>query len=73
MYEPDGVPFDHSAESLARVRVWNLQTSKGRPRHHVRAERHAWLRGTSTRRDVVRMRVRGVDVRVASLADVIRS
>jgi hypothetical protein len=25
------------------------------------------------RRDVVRMRVRGVDVRVASLADVIRS
>ena len=27
--EPAGVPFDPSADSLARVRVWNLQTDLG--------------------------------------------
>jgi hypothetical protein len=27
--EPQGVPFDHSAESLSRVRIWNLVTDHG--------------------------------------------
>ena len=30
MSEPDGVPFDHSADSLGAVRVWNLVTDHGR-------------------------------------------
>ena len=69
--EPAGVPFDYSAESLARVRVWNLQTSKG--------DLDITFQPSGTRgyedlqRDVVQMRVRGTDVPVASLADVIRS
>lgn len=69
--EPDGVPFDHSAASLARVRIWNLQTARGDlditfdpsgTRGYDDLERH-----------VVAMRVRGIEVPVASLADVIRS
>jgi hypothetical protein len=69
--EPDGVPFDHSAESLARVRMWNLQTSEG--------DLDIVFEPSGTRgyedlsRDVVHMSVHGVDVPVASLADVIRS
>jgi hypothetical protein len=69
--EPDGVPFDHSAESLVRVGVWNLQTSKG--------DLDITFRPSGTRgyddlsRSVVTMRIRDVDVPVASLADVIRS
>jgi hypothetical protein len=69
--EPDGVPFDHSAESLARIRVWNLQTSKGDLDIIFQP---SGTRGyEDLRRDVVRMRIRGFDVSVASLADVIRS
>lgn len=69
--EPDGVPFDHSADSLARVRIWNLQTAEGdldvmfQP-----AGTHGY---DDLARDAVVLRVRGTDVPVASLADVIRS
>jgi hypothetical protein len=69
--EPDGVPFDHSAESLARVRVWNLQTSKGDL--DITFEPSGTRGYEDLRRDVVHMKVRGLDVPVASLADVIRS
>src|SRR5204862_2911460 len=69
--EPAGVPFDHSAESLARVRVWNLQTPLG---DLDLTFQPSGTRGyDDLRRDVVTMRVRNVDVPVASLADVIRS
>ncbi len=30
MSEPDGLPFNHSAESLSDASVWNLQTRYGR-------------------------------------------
>ena len=69
--EPEGVPFDHSAGSLARVRIWNLQTELG--------DLDLTFEPSGTRgyddlaRDAVAMRVRGVSVSVASLADVIRS
>jgi len=69
--EPGGVPFDHSAESLARVRVWNLVTEKG--------DLDLTFVPSGTRgygdlqRDAVVMTVRGIQVPVASLADVIRS
>jgi hypothetical protein len=69
--EPEGVPFDHSAESLARVRIWNLQTAKGDL--DIAFEPSGTHGYDDLARDVVVMRVRGLDVPVASLADVIRS
>lgn len=69
--EPDGVPFDHSAESLARVRMWNLQTAKGDL--DIAFEPSGTQGYDDLARDVVVMSVRGIDVPVASLADVIRS
>jgi hypothetical protein len=69
--EPDGIPFDHSAESLARVRVWNLQTSKGDL--DITFQPSGTRGYDDLRRDVVTMQIRGIEVPVASLADVIRS
>jgi hypothetical protein len=69
--QPEGIPFDHSAESLSRVRVWNLQTSKGDL--DITFEPSGTRGYDDLRRDVVRMEVRGIDVPVASLADVVRS
>ena len=69
--EPDGVPFDHSAPSLARVRMWNLQTDVGDL--DITFEPSGTHGYDDLARDVVVMRVRGTDVPVASLADVIRS
>jgi predicted nucleotidyltransferase len=69
--EAAGVPFDHSAESLARVRIWNLVTDRG--------NLDITFVPSGTRgyddlvRDVEPMTVRGIEVPVASLADVIRS
>lgn len=69
--DPDGIPFDHDGESLGAVGVWNLVT------------KHGWLdislhpSGTGGFRDLVAdsidLEVMGVHVRVAHLADVIRS
>jgi hypothetical protein len=68
---PEGLPFDHDGESLAAVGVWNLVTS------------HGWLdislrpSGTDGFKDLVtdsiNIEVMGVQVRVAHLADLIRS
>jgi aminoglycoside-2''-adenylyltransferase len=69
--EPDGVPFDMSSESLARVRMWNLQTSKGDL--DITFTPSGTQGFADLRRDVAVMRIRDVDVPVASLADVIRS
>jgi hypothetical protein len=69
--EPDGVPFDHSAASLRRVAIWNLQTPVGDlDIAFVPEGTHGY---DDLVRDVVVMHVRGLDVPVASLADVIRS
>jgi hypothetical protein len=69
--EPDGVPFDHAAESLARVRVWNLTSSLGDL--DITFEPSGTQGYEDLRRDVLRLNVHGIDVPVASLADVIRS
>lgn len=69
--EPGGVPFDHPAESLARVRMWNLQTELGDL--DVTFEPSGTRGYEDLRRDAVVLTIRGVDVPVASLADVIRS
>lgn len=69
--EPDGIPFDHSAESLARVRIWNLQTDAGDL--DITFEPSGTRGYDDLRRDAVAMHLRSGDVTVASLADVIRS
>jgi hypothetical protein len=69
--EPDGVPFDHSAESLTRVRIWNLQTDLGDL--DIAFEPSGTFGYDDLRRDAVVLRVQDTDVTVASLADVIRS
>jgi hypothetical protein len=69
--EPDGVPFDHSAESLARVPIWNLQTDIGDL--DVTFEPSGTHGYDDLKRDAIVMRLRSGNVPVASLADVIRS
>ena len=69
--EPGGVPFDHSAESLARVQVWNLVTDLGDL--DITFVPSGTQGYADLQRDAVVMTVRGVEVPVASLADVIRS
>ena len=69
--EPQGIPFDHSAGSLARVRIWNLQTDAGDL--DITFEPSGTRGYDDLRRDAVPMRLRSGDVTVASLADVIRS
>lgn len=66
-----GVPFDHDAESLAAAGVWNLTTP------HGDLDISFVPNGTAGYDDLVKdareTRTFGVVVRVASLADVIRS
>lgn len=69
--EPRGLPFGHDVASLADVNVWNLVTD------HGRLDVTFVPSGTSgyedLRRDAVHLVILGVEVDVASLADVIRS
>jgi hypothetical protein len=69
--EPGGIPFDHSAASLADARVWNLVTDHGRL--DIVFEPAGTTGYEDLARDAVRLTILGVDVDVASLADVIRS
>jgi hypothetical protein len=69
--EGDGVPFGHDADSLARVRIWNLVTDRGNL--DITFQPSGTHGYEDLRRDAVQMTVRGVEVPVASLADVIRS
>ncbi len=69
--EPEGVPFDHDGRSLAQVETWNLVTD------HGRLDLTFLPAGTRGYEDLIREAVRlsilGVEVDVASLADVVRS
>jgi predicted nucleotidyltransferase len=69
--EPEGLEFGHDGRSLGEARVWNLVTD------HGRLDLTFAPSGTDgyddLARDAVRVSVLGVDVDVASLADVIRS
>lgn len=66
-----GLPFSHDAESLAAARTWNLLTDAGDLDIAIVPD------GTEGYDDLVRdavsVSVLGVRVRIASLADVIRS
>jgi hypothetical protein len=69
--EPAGIPFDHDAASLGSVAVWNLVTEAGRLDVTLVPSGTAGF--DDLERDAVRLTILGVDVEVASLADVIRS
>jgi hypothetical protein len=68
---PEGLSFDCSSEMLARAEMWNLVTSAGRLDIAFKPS------GTTGYDDLaehaVVFRVFGVDVRTASLEDIIRS
>jgi predicted nucleotidyltransferase len=69
--EPEGVPFEHDGRSLAGAEVWNLITDHGRLDLTFLP---AGTRGYEDLiRDAVRLTILGVEVDVASLADVVRS
>lgn len=68
---PEGLPFDHEADSLAAVETWNLTTRCGDVDVSFTP---SGTRGyTDLRRDAKEHELFDVLVRVASLADVIRS
>jgi hypothetical protein len=68
---PDGVAFDRSADFLRRILIWNLTTSLGDL--DITFEPSGTRGYGDLQREAVTMSVGGVDVVVASLADVIRS
>jgi hypothetical protein len=69
--EPEGIPFDHDAESLARLEALNLVTDGGDLDVSFNP---AGTKGFGDlERQAVHMRAFGVPTDVASLADVIRS
>lgn len=69
--EPDGLAFNCDADSLAAADTWNLTTDAGDLDISFEP---AGTRGYSDlRRDAARAELYGLTVRVASLADVIRS
>lgn len=69
--EPEGIPFDHDASSLARVRTWNLVTDLGRL--DVTFEPSGTRGYEDLARGAVRLEIMGTRVEVAALADIVRS
>jgi hypothetical protein len=67
----DPLPFSHDATSLSDVAVWNLSTKFGDL--DVTTTPSGTQGYADLRRDAVTIRLRGVEVRVASLADIVRS
>jgi hypothetical protein len=68
---PEGLPFDVSAETLARAELWNLVTSAGRlDVAFVPAGTEGY---DDLSRGAVRFEVFGVPLLAASLADIVRS
>lgn len=65
------MPFGHDAASLAGSRIWNLVTDLGRL--DLTFEPSGTEGYTDLARDATHLVILGVDVDVASLADVIRS
>jgi predicted nucleotidyltransferase len=69
--EPDGLPFAHTGESLANAGVWNLRTDYGD------FDISFVPNGTQGYGDLIRdadqATLHGVEIRIASLADIIRS
>ncbi len=69
--EPDGIPFTHDGVSLADATVWNLATDFGDL--DISFVPDGTTGFDDLRRDAEPIAIHGIHVRVASLADVIRS
>jgi hypothetical protein len=69
--EPEGVGFEHDAHSLGAVRVWNLTTRYGDL--DISFEPSGTTGYKDLARDATRLIIDGVDIPVASLADIVRS
>jgi predicted nucleotidyltransferase len=69
--EPEAVPFAHDARSLSGSNVWNLLTDHGRL--DVTFVPTGTTGYEDLSKDAVHLTILGVEVDVASLADVIRS
>jgi hypothetical protein len=69
--EPTGLAFDHDAESLARTEIWNLVTDHGRLDITLHPSGTAGFEDLA--RDALHLTILGIEVDVASLADVVRS
>jgi hypothetical protein len=69
--EPEGIPFDHDATSIAGVRVWNLVTDLGRL--DITFEPTGTAGYEDLARGAVRLEIMGTRVDVAGLADIVRS
>jgi len=68
---PEGLPFDHTGESLGAADIWNLTTAAGDlDITFVPAGTNGYA---DLRRDVREIDALGVKVPVASLADIVRS
>lgn len=69
--EPTGLAFRHDAESLARAEIWNLVTDHGRLDIAFRPSGTAGY--VDLARDAIHLTILGVEVDIASLADIVRS
>lgn len=69
--ETDGVPFSHDADSLRAVQTWNLTTAAGDLDLNFEPDGTGGF--ADLNRDAEPVELYGVMVRIASLADVIRS
>ncbi|MEO8528681.1 MAG: hypothetical protein ABI435_06360 [Pseudolysinimonas sp.] len=69
--EPEGLPFAHTGASLADAGVWNLRTPYGDL--DISFVPNGTTGFDDLTRDATLDRIEGVEVRVASLADIIRS
>jgi hypothetical protein len=69
--EPDGLAFNHDAESLAKGQIWNLTTSYGDlDISFMPSGTHGY---DDLRRDASDLEILGAHVPLASLADIVRS
>lgn len=69
--DPAGLPFHHDATSLAAVGTWNLTTRYGDLDLCLQPAGTQGYRDLA--RDAVQVRAFGIDIPIASLADVVRS
>jgi hypothetical protein len=65
------LPFSHDADSLAAALIWNLTTKYGDL--DITARPSGTQGYDDLKRDAIEVELRGVTVRMASLADVVRS
>ena len=65
------LPFEHDADSLAAVQMWNLTTKYGDL--DITAQPSGTEGYDDLRRDAFDITLRGVTVQLASLADIVRS